>query len=404
MSSAVVIKPDLEFTECLIQNGGQDLRKCYQCATCSVTCELSSDSSPFPRKEMIWAQWGLKERVLADPDVWLCHNCNDCSERCPRGAKPGDVLAAMRRMMVQEYSIPGFLTNWVNRPAFLPLMMLIPALLLAFALTVRDPLAEAFGFATHHGEGMQYANLFPHWLLIGFFTFFLSVAVFLAVLGIFRFWCAMNSADIKAGRKPAGKSVTQCLWTTFRDILTHQRFGKCKSSASRKNAHLGAFYGFLALFLVSGWAVILLYVINPLISNPLPYPFPFLDPAKIIANIGAVALIVGCLLAIKDRMGSGPSAGHSTDFDWMFLGILLLVGITGILVEALRYAQLETPGYIIYFVHLVLAFMLLIYLPYSKLAHLFYRTTAMVYAEYSGRTTNGVIANGDEKQTGNTSA
>jgi quinone-modifying oxidoreductase subunit QmoC len=183
-----------------------------------------------------------------------------------------------------------------------------------------------------------------------------------------------------------GKTVMQSLWLVFRDILTHSRFGKCTSSASRKSAHLGAFYGFWILFFVSAWAVVMLYILNPFLENPLPYPFPFLDPAKIIANIGAIALVIGCFLAIKDRLGSGPVSGLSTDYDWMFLGTLLMVGLTGIMVEALRFAELVTPGYIIYFFHLIFAFMLLIYLPYSKFAHLFYRTTAMVYAEYSGRT------------------
>ena len=73
---------------------------------------------------------------------------------------------------------------------------------------------------------------------------------------------------------------------------------------------------------------------------------------------------------------------------WLLLG----VGVTGLLTEILRFpaeaAELAALRYAalgVYFIHLVLAFALLVYLPYSKFAHVIYRVTAMVYAEHTGR-------------------
>ena len=56
------------------------------------------------------------------------------------------------------------------------------------------------------------------------------------------------------------------------------------------------------------------------------------------------------------------------------------VALTGILSELTRLAQLAAGMYPIYFVHLVLIFALFLYAPYSKFAHLAYRTVAVASA------------------------
>ena len=396
MSAPYRVKPDRQLIEGVLAEGGEDLKKCFQCATCSVVCELSDGPRPFPRKEMIWAQWGLKDRLAADPDIWLCHQCNDCSTKCPRGARPGDVLAALRSQLVQHYAVPRFLGKWVSQVKYLPVLILIPVVLLVIALFLRGPLesvglwAKILKFMDHQGF---YADLFPHWLLIGFFSSFLGLAVLAALVGVVRFWGAMKAADQNAGTFAPTGGIGSSILTILGSIFRHDRFTKCQAHTSRRWAHLGAFYGFLALFLVSVWAVIALYMINPFIESDLHYPFGFFNPWKLLANVGCIILIVGCVIAIRDRMKHKEEAGASASFDWIFVWLLLAVGSTGLLTEVMRYiaepAQpaegLKFIAYAIYFIHLVCAFGLLIYLPYSKFAHIVYRTVALVYAEHSGR-------------------
>lgn len=402
MAHAYALKPDAGFLKRILEEGGGDLKKCFQCATCSVVCGLSDGRKPFPRKEMVWAQWGLKDRLVADPDIWLCHQCNDCSANCPRGARPGDVLAALRHLSVRHYAFPRFLAGWVNQVKYLPILLVIPAVLLGLALVLRRPLegiaplAPVLAAMDHHGF---YADLFPHWLLIGFFSFFTGLALLAAVFGVARFWRAMKAADREAGECRPASGVLPSILHTLPEILSHDKFGTCAGHRTRRVAHLGAFYGFAALFLVSVWAVVALYVINPLIANDFAYPFGLGNPWKIFANVGCLALIGGCVLALVDRKRNPAEAGASTSFDWIFVWLLLGVAVTGLLTEVLRFVaepgayaakHAERTGaqyvaYAVYFVHLVLVFGLLVYLPYSKFAHVLYRTVALVYAEHSGR-------------------
>ncbi len=72
-------------------------------------------------------------------------------------------------------------------------------------------------------------------------------------------------------------------------------------------------------------------------------------------------------------------------FDWYFIGVLYLLTITGFAVEIVRYASLKDAAYSLYMVHLVFYFMLFTYLPFTKFAHVIYRTLALTHARQTGR-------------------
>jgi quinone-modifying oxidoreductase subunit QmoC len=391
---AVRLEPDLEFIRTLSERGGDTLKKCFQCGTCSAACMVSPDTDPFPRKEMAWAVWGMKDRLLRDPDVWLCHQCSDCSTRCPRGARPGDVLAAVRQEAVEHYAFPRFLARWARQPQAAPLLLGIPMALLTLALLLRGPIEDRLGISKNIGERIvfAYSSVFPHWLLNTFFAFFSLLALLALVVGVSRFWRAMANVpeNTAAGWS---KGLVPSILSTLRSVIAHDKFAVCTTSRSRLLSHSLVFFGFLALSVVTTWVITAQF--NPLIRGGFIYPFSFWSPWKLLANAGGAALVIGCLLMIRERLRDSEQVGSGTYFDWALLANLILVALTGYITEVLHYLRLEPHRHIAYFVHLVFVFAVLIYLPYSKLAHLVYRGAAMVFAERHGREASRVFSSRD---------
>jgi len=114
-----------------------------------------------------------------------------------------------------------------------------------------------------------------------------------------------------------------------------------------------------------------------------PGPYPQLNPIKWLANIAGVSLVIGSGLMIKNRLANKDQV--TAYKDWFILGVVFILGLTGMLTEMARLAHLEYISYFIYYLHLIAIFNLFAFLPFSKMAHLVYRLVAMSYAEYGNR-------------------
>jgi quinone-modifying oxidoreductase subunit QmoC len=230
------------------------------------------------------------------------------------------------------------------------------------------------------------SSLLPHWILNSFFGFFTIVALVLAGFACTRFWRAMTKQAPGDRLASPVKSMRSSVFSAVKSAIVHDKFDTCTNSRSRLISHMLVVFGFVALVLAVIWMVTATY--NPLVIIDFKYPLAFLNPWKMLANVGGLAVFIGCLLMIRDRYNNRERVGPGGYFDWFLISTVLIVALTGFAAEAMHYFRLEPHRHVTYFIHLVFVGTLLLYMPYSKLSHMFYRTTAMVFAERYGRNRN----------------
>ena len=369
---ATVIKPDLAFKRAILNLDSPDLTACYQCGTCSSVCPISTPENPFPRKEMAWIQWGMKDRVLGNSSIWSCHQCGLCNTYCPRDAKPANLMGALREYSIGHYSVPAFLAKWLASPRYLPLLFAIPVVVLLCVLAVVGNLGSL-------PDGpIVFTKFVPDPFVEIFYTLMCALAFVAATLGALRYLDAMCR---QAGMKGA-LDLRSRIVPTLRKIFSHGEFNACREkrvgdrSTGREHAphaHMAVFYGFLALVVTTLSVAVGTWFFN------YREPWPLWHPVKILGNAGGVLLVVGVAVFLVSRIVDGSRAGKNTYSDWLFLIMLVLTALTGFGSETTRLAGLRDVAYPMYFVHLVFIFFLLVYFPYSKFGHVAYRTMAMLY-------------------------
>jgi len=377
MTERIAVTPDLNFVRSLLGAGAEDLKYCYQCSTCTVVCPVTPDGSPFPRKEMVQAQFGLKDKLVRSLDAWLCIHCNDCSTHCPRGAKPGDVMNTIRSLSVEHFAVPGALAKAAATPSRIWVLFLIPVLLIGAVIFALH--GSGFGFM----EGrIVFAKMLPVPVVDAIFIPAVSFAGITMLLALLRFMGAMRAEH---PRTAEGQSFGGAIAGAVTDIFSHRRFRDCGTNHARSNWHMMAMYGFIGLF-VTTTLVGIMYYLEQFGMAVEVTPYDFFHPIKVLGNVSGTLAFLACVAIIARRMAS-EKTGKATIFDWTFVWVLFLTIVTGFLAQVFRVFDIPAAAYLIYYIHLVFVFFLLAYAAYTKMAHIFYRTVAMIYARYSGRAT-----------------
>lgn len=94
--------------------GGNNIKRCFACGTCTASCPVSKVVKGFdPRKMIHKILLGCKKELLSSDMIWYCSLCNTCSFVCPQDVRFSEAMIILRRMAVENgYVNPLFADKW----------------------------------------------------------------------------------------------------------------------------------------------------------------------------------------------------------------------------------------------------------------------------------------------------
>jgi quinone-modifying oxidoreductase, subunit QmoC len=370
VAEALLVQPDGKFIEGVMASGAHDLKKCFQCATCSAVCTLSSDGLAFPRKQMIEVQWGLKDKLMEDPSPWLCFYCGECSKNCPRKANPGETMMALRRYLTAEYDWTG-LSRLMYRSAFweISILALVSAIIVAlFTL----PQNFGFGLLSRSSPAALSSVMLNRFAPVGLVD--LGDHIMLVLLSFFLLTNAVRMFyRLTRGQRIPVHLYVKCLPQLIVQAATQKRWTACKESEATKNwvRHLLLVTGYVTMF-----TLVVVFLPWFQVDNTAVHWTSFLGYYATVVLVGATAWM------LIDRIRKHEEMYRFSHLsDWLFPILLFLTAVTGIGVHVLRVNDFAMATYVMYTVHLAIAVpMLAVEVPFGKWAHLLYRPLAIYVA------------------------
>jgi ferredoxin len=369
-----VHKVDMRLRRDLKKFGALDIDACFNCGNCSAVCQHSEDTARFPRRLIRYGQLGMVDRLAGAKEAWLCWNCRDCSDTCPRQARPSEYLEAVRR-----YTIAGMDPTGISR-----LMYTSSLFLVGFALA----LAALFAGLLLSRAGTEAAGALN---LFGFIPFELihdlGIVVMVAmglvavitttrlVLHLSRTFGSTGEQADSAVEGNTGRRVAAAIRDVLDEMVGQQRFRTCEIGAEHPVylrpwfVHYCIMWGFIGLGVAT--AVDFLFK-TPGTLVPLWYP------SRLLGTVAGLALMYGSVVTIDRKLQtSDKTQSRMVSSDWLFLGLLFLVGLTGFALEVMVYLpSMGSLGYAVFLAHVVLAMELLVLFPFTKFAHALYRPLA----------------------------
>lgn len=86
--------------------GGENIKLCQQCGTCTGSCPTSYLMDFGPREVIAAFRAGQIDRVVKSNTLWLCTSCYACTVRCPAHIKITDLMYELKRLAIKHDLAP----------------------------------------------------------------------------------------------------------------------------------------------------------------------------------------------------------------------------------------------------------------------------------------------------------
>ncbi len=82
--------------------GGERIRLCIQCGTCTASCPSATRWEYTPAGVIAMVRAGMRNEVLSSSAMWHCLSCYSCTVRCPRNVKPTEIFHVLEQLATQN--------------------------------------------------------------------------------------------------------------------------------------------------------------------------------------------------------------------------------------------------------------------------------------------------------------
>lgn len=358
------------FVQEVREYGRFDVSACMNCGSCTIVCNLSNDSSPFPRRTIQRTLLGLKDSLLGSLEPWLCYDCGDCSTSCPRQAEPRESMMTLRRYLAAQYDLTGLTSKlYLSKAWEIGTLIFVGVLVLLLALLYHVYYVElALSDLVSTAMGME--HMFS---MIELFTrvvylipvFFLIVATF----RMYRFTMRKN----KSVKIPLRLYLIEAK-TMIVHLLSQKNIRKCLSGTHKNRwiKHLLLVLGFALM------SVILFFFLEWFQTDNI---YPIYHPQRWLGYFVTAVMIIVPVDILIGRIKKREPLHKFSEFSDLTLPILLfLTAVSGIAVHIFRYLEFSLTSHFAYTIHLAIAVpLLVIEMPFGKLSHVIYRPIAIYF-------------------------